>query len=566
MDRHIHYEVFARRLVSDDWALRAALPDRGEALDEAQALVASGRAVAARVCKEVLDEASGLFSSVVIQSLGAPEAAPRRRPVEAPAAGPPCGAPQDLYTPRARETLARLLEDWLRRRGVTVFELLHRPDLAEQLEAHGDDLAGAVQRIAIPEAQARAKPVHEVVRSYRALAAKATARLVADAKRRAFPEVDPSTFAVVAGRLTGQGEALYLLGAGVAAHLAQACGWRAKLALIVGLAEAAPEVGQGRALALAVLEPVLAEILGGRAELSDLLGRPVDLGGGLAFLVRLAAGRAASAVEAADSGLLRPILPLDAAGARLAALLEADAFAKVRAAVLRRVLAEVTGPRRLRPSDPQGEIELLRALAGVLGAAAGPRLPMEDVRASFLERSRRLVAPDFTAALTEGIVDPVEAARTLVRLAENVTGAANKRAAARWIEAAVGSLRFETAVRQTGSAPGARLAALAALQRAIAGADLDPADAARLEARVGEAGGWVEADARLTAAIGRSGAPPLARALALLRMASGETAPRGPAGDRARAEAARVVRTPELKAAVAASPDEFAKLRTLLAA
>ncbi|MBE7219542.1 MAG: hypothetical protein INR64_13795 [Caulobacteraceae bacterium] len=566
MSGGVHYELYGRRVVSDDWALLSATADRAEALADAQALVASGRMAAARVCKEVLDEALGRFSSVAILTVGAPEAASRRRLVQAQPSGPACGAPQDLYAPHAREVLARLLEDWLQRRGVTVFELLHSPRLAEELDASGDALAGAVQRIAIPESQSGERPLHEAIRSYRGLAARAIARLAADGKRRAFPEIDETTFAVAAGRLAGHGASAYRLGGGVAAYLAEARGWRAKLERIVSLAEAAPEVGPARALALATLEAPLGEILGGRAELSDLAGRPVDLGGGLAVLVRLAAGHVAAAVESADRGLLRPMPALDAAGERLAALLSGEAFEKVRAATLRRVLAEVAGPRRLRPGDAQGEIELLRALAGVLGAAAGPRLPIEDVRASFLGRSRRLVAADFTAALTHGIDDPVEAARALVRLAENVTGAANKRAAARWIEAVVGALKFETAVRQPSSPPGARLAALAALQRALAAADLDPSDAVRLSVRIGEAGGWVEGDARLAAGIARSGAPPVARALALLRMASGECAPLGPAAERARAEALRLIRTPELRAQVAAEPESLVRLRGLMAA
>ncbi len=560
----VHFELFIRRGPADGWVLRGAGEDRAELAAEAQALVDSGRVVGARVVKEVLDEESGLFSSVAVLTLGAAEPA-RKKTVTADEAGPPCSTPADLYTPHAREKIGRVLEEWLRRRGVTAFELLHSPALAEALDGGGADLQGAVQRIAIPDSQASGRPLHDSLRHFQALAERAIARVVADGRRAAFPEVDPSTFAVAAGRLCGAADAGYLLGGGVAAHLASAQGWRGRFERLVALAEAAPDVGPGRALALRVLEPPLGEILGGRAGLNELAGGPVDTGGGLALLVRLAASREAAAVETVDPTLMQPLPALTGLAARLQRLLELEAFELVRAATLRRILAELNGPRRLKPTDPEGEIALLRALAGVLGAAAGPRLPLDDVRAAFVERSRRLVAADFVEALIADRAGPLAEARALFKLAENVTGAANRRAAARWLEASLGSLRFESAIRQGPDPPGAKLAALADLQAAVRCAELDPADVALICTRLGEAGGWVEAQAHLAAQLARSDAPPTTRALVLLRMAVGETAPRGPAADRARAEAVKLLRTPDLQADAAAHPDSAARLRHLAA-
>ena len=72
---------------------------------------------------------------------------------------PNCLGPQDLYAPHARELIGRVLEDWLGRNGVTAFELLHRPDLVERLEASGVELQHAIQKVAIPESQATGQPV-----------------------------------------------------------------------------------------------------------------------------------------------------------------------------------------------------------------------------------------------------------------------------------------------------------------------------------------------------------------------------------------------------------------------
>ena len=61
----------------------------------------------------------------------------------------------------------------------------------------------------------------------------------------------------------------------------------------------------------------------------------------------------------------------------------------------RRILRELNGPRRLRPGDAVGEIDILRALAMSLTAASGKLLPLEDVQAAFSARSRMLVTGDF---------------------------------------------------------------------------------------------------------------------------------------------------------------------------
>ena len=101
---------------------------------------------------------------------------------------PLCVTPQDLYSLHARDRIGRLLEDWLARQRVTPFELLHRTDLVEKLEAGGSDLTHAIQKIAIPEAQARGKGTHEMMRTFQGLVERAMQRLALeepiDRKRR----------------------------------------------------------------------------------------------------------------------------------------------------------------------------------------------------------------------------------------------------------------------------------------------------------------------------------------------------------------------------------------------
>ena len=120
--------------------------------------MADKRAAAVRVTKETLDEESMEFRSITLLTRGAADE-PKTKPARDPAAGPACNGPADLYLPPARETIQRVLDDWLRRQRVTPFELLHRPDLAEKLEA-----AGMEMQTRHPEGRGAREPDHRPAR------------------------------------------------------------------------------------------------------------------------------------------------------------------------------------------------------------------------------------------------------------------------------------------------------------------------------------------------------------------------------------------------------------------
>src|SRR5215213_3500014 len=154
MDRaQVHYEVWIRRKPASGWALEIATEDRQRAIDTAEEIFATGKAVAVRVAKETLDEDTREFKTVNILTKGdAKETKAKKNKDEL---DPLCVSPSDLYTGHARERIGRLLHAWLDRHRVTPFELLHRADLIEKLEAAGMDLQHAVQKVAVPEAQDR---------------------------------------------------------------------------------------------------------------------------------------------------------------------------------------------------------------------------------------------------------------------------------------------------------------------------------------------------------------------------------------------------------------------------
>src|SRR3974390_2463861 len=163
----VHYEVFGRKKPGSGWVLEAAMEDRAGAVRMAENLIAVDGFAAVKVTKETLDEETREFASISILNLGEPETAQKKEPKKE--SEPLCVQPKDLYTLHARERTGRLLDGWLLRKHATPFELLHRPDLVEALEASGGDLQHAVQKISVPEAADRGFSVHELIRTYNGL-------------------------------------------------------------------------------------------------------------------------------------------------------------------------------------------------------------------------------------------------------------------------------------------------------------------------------------------------------------------------------------------------------------
>src|SRR5690606_17193257 len=121
---------------------------------------------------------------------------------------------------------------------------------------------------------------------------------------------------------------------------------------------------------------------------ADLIGSDLDLGGTLAAMTRLAGADAVEMLIGIEPAVGKVMPKLEGPAARLANWLGGDQFENCRAAIAQRVLKELTGPRRLKPGDAEGEITLLRGLAMALTAAGGRILAHEDVTAALSTRSR----------------------------------------------------------------------------------------------------------------------------------------------------------------------------------
>jgi len=562
MSDQVHYELFVRRKVGAQWTLDMATEIRSHALAQAEEVLNSGRAVAVRVSKETLDPDTREYRSISIFTKGMVDGGKPKKPVEE--MEPLCVQPADLYTAHARDRIGRLLESWLQRHKATPFELLHRPDLVEKLEASGTDLQHALQKIAIPEAEARGMSVHELIRNFQGLVERSVANLMKAFKKGHLPDLDKEGFAKAAERLAADPDRAFLLGAGVAASIAPAKDWSEKIARLLDLADAAPAEPKARAAALAAIETPLAEIIGSKAGMADLLNTADDLGSTLAAMTRLAGGAQVEGLIRIEASVRACMPELSGTAKRLGQWLCGDTFPTVRASIARRVLKELNGVRRLKPTDAESEIEHLRALAMSLTAAAGRILPAEDITAAFTTRSKTLLNGDFIEALLGRDRSAREEIVMLIRLAENVMGAVNKRHAARWLSANIQAMRFEKEMRQGPDTPSVKLAGLAALQKSLTRSGLVVEDYEPLCAKLGEVGGMVEADARLLSLLVRAPAPLPQRLSLLAKLAMGEAGPTGPVADRARLEALKLARAPEAREALAASPETLDLLKGLV--
>lgn len=565
MSGQVHFEVFVRKTAVASWALELATEDRKVAMQLAEDVLADKRAVSVRVTKETLDPDTMEYASVTLLTRGAPEP-PRPKIVRDDKSFSACTAPQDLYAPHARELVGRCLEDWLARSRVTCFELMHRPDLVEKLEASGVEYQHALQKIAVPESQATGQAVHDLMRHYQRLADQAMERVVRAGRRGLFPDLSREPVAEVARRLADEPDRAFLMGGAVCGFIAETRGWRAKLDRLMDLADAAPAEPQPRALVQVTIEQLVCEMMNLREGVAEILGPSLDLGGGLAAMVRMAAPGEVEALIRMNPRLDAAMPRLEGPAERLNARMSAGEYRLLAASFARRVVRELMGPRRLRPADAVGEIEILRALATALTASAGRLLTLEEVQLAFVERSKAIVTADFVEAYLGKNAPALAEAEALVRLCENVTGGTSKRAAARWLAASVTALRFEKEVRAAPEPAGQRLAALAALQRGARGCGLPEKETTEICAAIGVVAGAIEADGRLLAQLLRSPAPLPHKLGLLLRMAAGEAAPLGPCADRAKLEAMRLLRAPETRAAAQQAPEAFGALRGLMQA
>src|SRR5471032_897257 len=170
--------------------------------------MAGEKATGVKVVKETYNDDTGDFLTLKIFEEGHNQVKITPAQEDAPHALP-CFKPDDLYSYHARQTMSRLLTDYLARNKITITELIHRADMLEKLEATGTLYQHAIQKVAVAQAASTAAGVQQIVKSLNELTTQAFHRVYRDQRKGLFPDPRTDQFSELAQTLNGKGEAAY---------------------------------------------------------------------------------------------------------------------------------------------------------------------------------------------------------------------------------------------------------------------------------------------------------------------------------------------------------------------
>lgn len=534
--KDVHYEVFVKKHKKASWTLVEALDDRQEALDMANRLKGRLAKGSVRVQREHwIAEESAFRGGVIFESGPERYAEPEDKTGEASL---PCLTPDDLSGPAARETVRRVLSGWLERKQVSPMELLHRPDLIEDLDGSESDLQGAVQKVAIARARADDASVHAYIRLINELVEKGVAQARRDAKSAKKPP-KANGFAELSEKILAEGAPEKRLRRAIAERLADAEGFGAKTAMMLDLHDDLPASPEAREFASREADVFLAEMLSFDAALRSLVGRTGDLGEEIERLTAIYEG-----------GPQGPDLThAPAVARRMAEKFAAKALPVTHIEIAKRILDALRAPKRFRPDSVMQEIELARRLAQRLIVASGPNLHPDSLVDAFTHRSARLLSPDAVDDALSGAADPAEQIERLYRMEDNLVGEQNKRKLAAYVRAKLQSTQAESFFVRGAGSPLERLARLTALQQRAMKGSFGAEDKAELSEAFDQVGLAVLDESKVLSRITQSDQAPLDQARALLKLAAGGVLPAGRCSADAKARAMRLLSAPAARQA-----------------
>ena len=411
MAKKIHYEVFIIKAGQKTWILHEAHDERAAAMNSAKYALLQKAFSGARVVKETHNLETGEYLPITVFEEGGFEVVKRgKEEVQLP-----CLTPRDLYSSHARILIARVLEDALNRWGLTTMELLHRADMLEELQASGTVLQHALQKWAITHSTSANLPIAEVMKQLNELVSKGMEKSFKDARAKIFPKIKGNSLAGAWDVAERSSEPSYILGGAIAGALKETDSWGEKLSVLLDFMDHLPSSEVGQTMCLNSVDDFVSEIVSGRSGLGDLIGEQPDLGESLLLLVDLFLGKTDNPDIAKNPRLKR-----------LAVCFGKDQLQHSRSAVLRRVLGELNGIKRLSPDDIHREVDVTRRLAKRMVLCQGPMASIGDIIAAFEKRSTRLTMPEMAEEYMAEAMTPDERIDLLLDLEENIIGDANK--------------------------------------------------------------------------------------------------------------------------------------------
>jgi len=520
MAKEVHFEIFSRQGASGGWRMLDVRGDRESAIEFAKSLMADENATGVKVVKETLNDETGEYLTLKIFEDGHNQFKSKPEAEDVPHALP-CFRPDDLYSYHARATITRLLGDYLARNRLTLIELSHRADALEKLEATGTLLQHAIQKVAVAQASSTTTPVQQIVKSLNELVNKAFQRVYRDHRRGYIPATEPNCFSALAAKLKSEPDGLYVLNGAIAQYLRPASGWNEKVTRLIDLMEQAE--GEGRLLLLSSIDAIIAEIVGGRSALRELIGSQENFGREVESLVELFLGTEPSA-ETGRNGLMV-----------LSRHFAADDLPDARNALAQRVMVEFRSMKRFCPDSLFEEFKTMRKIADRLVRGIGKYLSHEDLVDAVVLRSRRVVAHE---TLTEHLADaatPEEKIDRLLLAEENIVGSENKRKLATFVLSVVSALNFESYFQDSKRPALTRLQTLANLQARTLRSGFQDSQRREIANVFDRIASEVETRAKLFDTIVAHAATPVDRANKLLKLCTGNFLTEGQLANRARA-------------------------------
>ncbi len=520
MAQDIHFEIFSRRGSKGGWHLVEAKTDREAALKYAQALIGEG-ATGVKVVKETYNDETGDYLTLKIfeDGLNKVKTAPVQEDVPSAL---PCFRPDDLYSYHARQTINRLLSEFLARNKITVTELLHRADMLEKLEATGTLMQHAIQKIAVAQASSTTTPVQQIIKSLHDLTAKAFHRVFRDHRKNVFPDVEPGKFRELAAKLAAQSDGAYVLNGAIARYLHDTKSWDEKIFRLLVLMEEATEGQPGSALLVSAIDVIIAEVLAGSAALHELIGPKDNLGAALMSLVLLFLGQEPDASEG-KQGLMS-----------LTRRFAKDDLPDSRTAIAKRITAEFKSVKRLCPESLFDEFKTMRQIANRVVLGIGKYLSHDDLVAAFTLRSKRLINQ---VTLSEHLADastPDEKLDHLLFVEENIIGAENKRQLATFALPIVTASAFANHFQSPQIPVLARLQRLAALNVRVRRSNFQENQRQEIADHLDRIACDVEARSKLFESIDAKPVNHVEKATTILRLITAGSFPEGRLSARAR--------------------------------
>ncbi|ANC91842.1 hypothetical protein A6A40_07925 [Azospirillum humicireducens] len=376
----VSYEVQSRR--EGRWLIEGAYTDQESALSAARSQLAASGVEEAKVVK--FRTIAGLSLETVILHKTAPQVARKGLTLGGTAEGAPlCRNPDDLRGFESRVVIGRLLRPYLDAQRITPTELLHSWPLFRRLEEQGALLGAAIHAVARHHADlhgvshaARARELRQLVEAVSGAARDALA------ERRRLPRFDAADLPGTSNRIeesVGEAghDALFLIL--LCQHLEGGGTLAGKLDLLLAMID---EDVWPRHLAL--LDGVVADIMGSADTMKELLGAQPNLHAGLCAL--------ADALFDRDPD--PALAPMAAPLLQVCRLVLQGRAPQSRAVLLERLRQSIAGDQPLDRRDAKAEGVLTRDLADRLKGADGALLggaAMEKALERRLVRHRQSV-------------------------------------------------------------------------------------------------------------------------------------------------------------------------------